>query len=347
LTACSMFIVLASCAGMSSVGAPTAQYDGTNAPSERDRTMPETSCTSASCVYVADSAPSHRGVFGTVWAYRADANGDVRPAYSIRHKLDIPTAVALDTAGDVYVTNIYHLGGLPAVKIFAPGKAGRRMLVGKIAGVRTLLAGPTGITVDLSGNVYVSNTIERGGAGRVTVYAAGKHNDVSPIQDIEGPNTGLLSPTDVARDSEANIYVTNTYQNQTITVYPPNASGDVAPIRTIGGSNTLIADARALALDAADNIYVANCDVTGYRVNVYAAGADGNVAPIRVIGGPNTGLKCPSGIALDRAGNIFVSNYASATITVYGADADGNVLPKRIIGGPKTGLSSPGGIAVH
>ena len=150
---------------------------------------------------------------GSIIVYAPDANGNVAPRAAIandakagRTQLKWPMGLALDAAGNMYVTN--QAGGIGAspesVTIYAAGKFGNVAPIAIITGSHTGLKLPHGIAIDTDGKIYVSNDRidedghDGGGIDKVTVYASGSDGDVAPIATINGPLTGLDNPAGIA-----------------------------------------------------------------------------------------------------------------------------------------------------
>lgn len=223
------------------------------------------------------------------------ANGRAKPIRQVSNPALIqPNALVNDAAGDTFVaalTNGAGIGHPPTVSVFPAGANGSVSAIGTI----TIPSGGDilGLAFDPNGRLYVAvqNTIY--------IYAAGTCGPASPIATIEGANTKLIGPKEMAFDSSGVLYVANVGTvlpdgtiNGLITEYAPGATGNVAPIRTIAGPATLISDPWGVAVDNAGRVYAA--DLLANSVTVYAPGANGNVAPIRRIAGDNTLLFHPS-----------------------------------------------------
>jgi len=282
-------------------------------------------------------------VFGSsITVYAPGASGNATPTATIAGDntgLSFPFGVALDGAGNIYVTNsASSVGGSNSITVYAAGASGNATPAATIAGGNTGLDFPTGIALDGTGNIYVGNS---GGNitvdGSITVYAAGASGNATPTATIAGGNTGLSIPQGIALDGAGNIYVANIVSNS-ITIYAAGANGNATPAASIAGGNTGLSFPVGIALDGAGNIYVTN--FTGNSVTVYAPGASGNTTPTATIAGGNTGLGRPAGIALDGAGNVYVAN-SGGSITVYAAGASGNATPMVTIAGSNTGLTNP------
>jgi sugar lactone lactonase YvrE len=248
-----------------------------------------------------------------------------------------PMAIAMDGAGNVYVSN----RGARSVTVYAAAHFGHGDApIRRIRGLATGLYGPSGVAIDASGNVYVANQGgQRGRADSVNVYAAGATGNVKPMREIRGFKTGLALPTGVAFDSAGNLYVANiTTSGNTgsITVYAAGATGDAIPIRTISGANTQLAFwPSAVAFDASGNLYVAN-PTSGAMpsITVYAPGSNGNVAPVQIIEGEKTGLRDPTSVAVDSAGDVFVGDSSyDGLIYEFVAGLFGDNYPTQTIDG--------------
>jgi sugar lactone lactonase YvrE len=233
----------------------------------------------------------------TVTVYAPGSNGNVRPLRTIsgsKTGLDAH-GIAVDARGKIYVVNS------TSITEYAAGSNGNVKPSHVISGPRTGLDSPNGIAVDARNNIYVMNSpSSSGGTPAVTVYAAGAHGNVAPIQTIAGPSTKLIYPLGIAVDSTDAIYVTSCAapsrcgigtSEGALLVFAPGANGNVAPIRAIEGQNTGLAQAGFIALDASANIYVTqyysnyngSCIMApgAIIVFVFAAGANGNTGPIQ------------------------------------------------------------------
>jgi len=105
-----------------------------------------------------------------------------------------------------------------------------------IIGPNTGVVTPTSVDVDSSGNIYVSDEGQLGqkNSAAILVFAKphvkgnGNMLNVKWIRKIQGPHTGLTTPTDVKVNSGAGlIYVAD---GKNVLVYPINANGDATPM---------------------------------------------------------------------------------------------------------------------
>jgi NHL repeat len=242
-------------------------------------------------VYVTNNAS---GGPGSVNVYAAGAYGDVAPIRQIAGSstgLSSPWGIALDSSGNIYVTNT----GTNSVTVYAAGADGNVAPIRTISGSSTGLSSPTGIALGANGKIAVSNIGNRS----VTEYAANANGNVTPSKTIIGANTGLDFPLAVATGASGNIYVANRDAGPSnigaLTVYPGNANGNVAPLHTIAGSSTGLNQPSGIARTP-NATYAANPSATS--ITVYANGANGNIAPIRTISGANTDLSTPTGVTV-------------------------------------------------
>ena len=142
---------------------------------------------------------------GSITVYPPAANGNVAPKAIIANgvkdkqtKFESPAGMALDVAGNIYVTNDGSANGgsdSDSITIYAAGKFGDVAPIKIISGPNTGLNLPHGIGIDSDGKIYVANDgSDNKGVDNVTVYAPGSSGDAKPIVVILGSLTGLGKP---------------------------------------------------------------------------------------------------------------------------------------------------------
>jgi 6-phosphogluconolactonase (cycloisomerase 2 family) len=226
----------------------------------------------------------------------------------------------------VYVAN----GGNNSVTSY-PLVGGNVAPATRLAGTAQGLNAPSGLVLDVTGRLYVSDS----GADSITEYDRGA---AGPTVTIAGPHTGLATPAGLTLDGAGRLYVADRAAN-TITVYAAGARGDAAAIATISGPHTGLSGPAAVTVDGSGRLWVANSGRNS--LTAYPAGATGDVTPSVTIAGSATGLNYPQGLSQDSAGNLLVANTFGESITAYSPTASGNAFPLRTIAGTSTGLSFP------
>ncbi len=232
---------------------------------------------------------------------------------------DEPSALALDSAGNVYVTGLSS--GLGTGDDFATVKydpEGNELWVARYDGPGPGREIATALAIDSAGNVYVTGL--SGGLETGDDYATIKYdsdgNELWVVR-YDGPESGFETPMALAVDPSGNVYVTG-YSSGSgagwdfITVkYDPRGNKLwVARYEGPEGGNDL---AFELALDPAGNVYVmgwsgAECE-RGCRGGTYTIvkyDSEGNELWVARYDNPEGVTDEPTAMAVDSDGNVYV-----------------------------------------
>ena len=343
--------LLSGCAGSSSGGvsfgtAPTTSTTGSLAAG------------GAANVYALnDISTTSATVVNNVLAFPAASTGTTTvPSVTIPLSTLVPTGVALDGSGLLYVAGEDDTSGLPSVNVYTAGAASGA------TPIRTFSPNPVyepiGITVSSTGQAYVlEGEYDAAGdvlATEIEVFAPGAATGAAATAIITGSATQLIDPQDLAVDTAGNLYVAN-YQDDGVSqilVFGAGATGNVAPARTI----TFNSEITGIAVDSSANMYVAEVSTGGSGSIVeYAAGTSGTPTAIKTISGTTSGLSAAGtgAVRVDAAGNIWLiqqspdtSSTPATYLEAWPPSANGNVAPSVEFSPPSL-LNPNGAFAVR
>lgn len=172
----------------------------------------------------------------------------------------------------------------------------------------TSLNAPAGITVDSSGDVYISDTFNN------RIVKVSPDGTASALA-ISGLGTALNSPQGLTTDAAGNLYIADP-SNSRIVMVTPSGTGSVLSM----GSVTLSAP-QGVAVDPSGNIYVA--DTGNSRIVKVAAGG---AAAIFSITGLGTALNSPAGVAVDTSGKLYIADTGNNRIVMTTSAGAATVL---------------------
>ncbi|MGV0038646.1 serine/threonine-protein kinase PknD [Mycobacterium colombiense] len=190
-----------------------------------------------------------------------------------------PGGVALNKAGDVFVTN----QGMYGRVVELPAGASTPTVL-----PFTGLYQPQGLAVDSAGAVYVADF-----NNRVVKLAAGSNNQAVL------PFTGLSYPEGVAVDPQGGVYVADRGNSRVVKLAPGSSAQTVLPFADLKNPD-------GVAVDTAGNVYVADTD--NNRVLELPAGATAQTVL------PFTGVSVPWGIAVDSSGSVYVTEHDTSRV---------------------------------
>jgi sugar lactone lactonase YvrE len=185
--------------------------------------------------------------------------------------LSDPTGVALDGAGDLYVSS-----GSSVVMV--PNENGTLNAADQSTVNLSGLGSARGVAVDTSGDLYVADAT---------------NGDVVELSSLGVQTTiasGLTSPHGVAVDAALNVYVAT---DNAVTQYP---QGGGTPVPYGTGYN----NPGGIAVDAAGAVYVAD---TGNNQIVRVSPGGGSQSTLTI-----AGVTSPQGVAVDASDNLYVTD---------------------------------------
>ena len=272
------------------------------------------------CVFKVDSSGTLTRLAGTG---RYGSNGDGGAATLAQ--LEYPDGIAVDPAGNVFVTdkdaNVVRRIDLNGTIATVAGTGINGSSGDGGPATRAQFGGPTGLTFDSVGNLYIADTDNNrirmiSPAGIVTTVAGGNgpgySGDGGPAASAQ-----LGGPQGVTVDAAGNLFIADTSNNVvrkvapggTISTYAgtgfPGFSGDSGP-----PASAMLFLPTDVALDRSGNLFIADLGTVRIRMIsngtistvVGSAGgsplADGRLAS-------SISLKGPTGVAVDSAGNIY------------------------------------------
>ncbi len=227
--------------------------------------------------------------------------------------------IAIDTSGNVWVTNWGSASGTPGVPGTAIGDANVTELSPSGAVIGTYVAGssPGGIAIDSTGNIWVANK----GNGTVGLGQLDSNvTELSPSGATIGTYVAGSYPEGLAIDPTGNVWVVNKGNGISGT-----AAGDsnVTKLSSSGatiGTYTVGSYPEIVAIDSAGNVWVTN----GYGRGSISQ-ADSSVSELSPSGAVIrtfvTGYQ-PYSIAIDKSGNVWVTNFGNGSAGTASTDSN-------------------------
>jgi DNA-binding beta-propeller fold protein YncE len=283
-------------------------------------------------LYVADSGNhvirrvTPGGVVTTFTGVVGSAGSENGPTPSPT-RFNSPTGIAVDSSGNVYVSDANHMirkitpAGVATTLAGSAGMLGYEDLSGTAARFRF----PDGLAVDSGGNVYVGDIgnqavrlITSGGA--TSTLAGGA---AFGYQDGTGASAIFSNPCGVAVDGSGTVYVVD---RENHTVRQVTSGGVVTTIAGAGlprgstnatGSNARFFGPHGMAIDSSGNIFVVDRHnslirkmTSGAVVTTFAGSIPGALDAT----GTNARFRYPTGLVIDASNNLYVAEQQNHTI---------------------------------
>ncbi|TDW97445.1 NHL repeat-containing protein [Dinghuibacter silviterrae] len=233
-----------------------------------------------------------------------------------------PVRLAIDATGNVYVTDakynnmIRKITPAGVVTTFAGGGAGTVNGTGTAA----KFDDPLGITVNVNGNIYVSDAIypeirQLTPQAVVTTFAG---SGATGSADGTGAAASFFAPDGMCRDGYGNIYLADANNQKIRKITPAAVVTTIAGTGALGSSDGPGAAASFdgpwdVAIDGLGYLYV--CDAINNTIRRISpsdtvatiAGIAGEQGSANGPGSVAT-FSRPAGVVVDRSGNIYVSD---------------------------------------
>jgi len=238
-----------------------------------------------------------------------------------------PTGLALDKAGNIYVTEARRA---VVQKFDAKGKLLQEWGAEPGAGK---LQHPTGVAVDPQGRVIVTDFLNPGSC--VQIYSGDGKLQQSWTK-IEGDARGFQYLSGVTVDRAGNIYLIDRLANRAVRL-----AGNGMPIKwKVGDREGIGFDVDAptqITLNLKDEMYIAN----GAGGSVWHAANDGTyINGWGAIDDTPDLVKSPRGLAVSAEGNVFLIDDGEKPNRLQEFTADGKVLQTiRLLFGPVSALA--------
>ena len=293
---------------------------------------------SKGAIYIADTGGSRIRLLSGATVSTIAGTGNANPysgttGAATSANINSPGGIAVGSDGSVYIAETSNhvvrkiSGG--NLSIFA-GVALQGYSGDNGAANVANLNGPTGLTFDSAGNLYIADS------GNNLIRRVDKSGNITSYVGGTGPTAGsLTNPTGICFDSAGNLYIANTGQRTIVRFAPslnngrvvvvagngnPGFGGDGGPATRAQLSNPI-----GLAIDSAGSLYIADANNSRIRKvttdgNIFTIAGNGNIG-YNGDGGSATSaaLNFPRGVAVGSDGKVYVADTLNSAIRVLTA----------------------------
>ncbi|MGO9538588.1 MAG: HYR domain-containing protein [Limisphaerales bacterium] len=185
------------------------------------------------------------------------------------------------------------------------------------------LAGPSGVAVDASGNLFIADTYNNvirkvDNNGIITTVAGGGHYGLG--DGGAATSASLVQPSGVAVDAFGNLFIADTYNN---VIRKVDNNGIITTVAGGGhyglgdggaATNASLVQPSGVAVDASGNLFIADT----WNNRIREVDPDGIITTVAGNGSLNysgdggqatsASLAGPSGVAVDASGNLFIAD---------------------------------------
>lgn len=237
-----------------------------------------------------------------------------------------PEDLVADAGGNLYVVEV----GASKIRKISPSGVvttfAGNVIPGSIdgIGIKASFVGPSGLTIDSSGNLYIADTgnnkIRKISPTGVVITVAG--TGVGGNVDGDKSQASFHGPTDVAIDASGNLYVADISNNKIRKITPLGVVSTFAGSGvegTIDGTGVLASlhHPNSITIDISGNLYVSEWGSHKIR-KISPAGVVTTLAGGGIYGvdgtGSIAGFALPGGLTIDTLGNLYVADIHSNKI---------------------------------
>ena len=252
-------------------------------------------------------------VFVTKWGTYGSGDGH----------LDLPTCVAVDSSGNVYIgdTNNNRIQ-----KFSSTGTLLEKW--GSSGSGDGQFQHPEGITVDSLGNIYIADTnnhrIQKFSSTWTFLAKWGSY----------GTGDGQVRyPTDVAVDSSGNVYVADYYNNR---IQKFSSTGTfITKWGTQGSGEGQFSAPTGIAVDSSGNVYIG--EAGNNRIQKFSS-AGSFITKWGASGSGDGQFNTPQGVEIDSFGAVYVADRANNRIQKF-APSSANPPVANFVGNPTSGAA--------
>ena len=266
------------------------------------------------------------------------------------------SGIVIDNSGTIFLTDYFNntirkISSTGFVTTVVGGFLGYLDAQGSSARLRT----PTGLSIDSTGNFYVSEeynwTVRKVSSSFTTTTIAGKPLIRGSKDGIKGVASFNL-PTSVAADAAGDLYVADNNNNVvrkiSVAGVTTTLAGNVGVIGTTDGpgSAALFYHPSGIVVDGGGNVYVSDQQANTIR-KISSAGVvstlagDSSSSGAGFADGVGSAAKFfgPMGLALDSAGNVYVADAFNSAIRKVSPSGVVTTIGNRMTGLAVTGVA--------